>query len=186
MLDSCVFNKQTVDSEDYVLGSPVNKTVERFSIYQNKGLKFLPRSLGEKFPNLAEIHASFSGMKTVHDYYFKDMKNLEVLILSSNEITTVEANAFKDLVNLKWLSLNYNFINTIDKKILATMVNLIDLDLKGNKIKFLNPASFEVSGVKPFSVDLKENICINRLYLPKELASLEKDIKANCSLQAWV
>lgn len=181
MLESCVFNKQIVDSEDYVLGSPLNATVNRFSIYQNQKLKFLPKHIGEKFPNLAEIHASFTGMKSVRDYYFKDMKNLEVLILSSNEIVTIDAEAFKDLIKLKWLSLNYNFIHTIDKKIFATMANLIDLDLKGNKIKFLNPTAFEATGVKPFSVDLKENVCINHLYLPKELANLEKDIKEKCA-----
>lgn len=181
MLESCVFNKQTVDSEDIVLGSPLNTTVKRFSIYQNEKVKFLPRHIGVKLPNLAEIHASFCGLKSVRDYYLKDMKNLEVLILSSNEIATIEPEAFKDLINLKWLSLNYNFIQTIDKKIFATMVNLQDLDLKGNKIKFLIPTTFEASGVKPYSVDLKENICIDHLYLPKEVANLDEDIKAKCS-----
>lgn len=183
MLDSCMFNKQSVDSDDIVLGSPINATVKRFSIYQNEKVKFLPRLIGKKLPNLTEIHASFCGLKTVRDYFFKDMQNLEVLILSSNEISTIEPDAFRDLVYLKWLSLNYNFIQTIDKKIFATMVNLEDLDLKGNKIKFLTPITFEASGVKPFSVDLKENICIDKLYLPKEIASLDKDIKANCTQQ---
>lgn len=180
---SCGIN-ETINSEDCVLGSKFDSTVGAFEISDNKEVKYLPRKISEKFPNLKELFVERCGIIAVRDYYFKNMKILHILSLGSNEISSLQPNAFKDLVSLKTLHLHKNMITTLDERLFTSMVALEWLFLRDNKIKYLNPATFKIPGGNLYRIYLEHNICINEKYDLNDLKSwdkLEADIKTKCA-----
>lgn len=87
-----------MDSEDFVLGSEFNSTVKKFVIENSKAVKFWPRNIGDKFPDLKEFHVRNCGITVVHNHNSKDIQKLEYLSLDDNKITAIEAGSFQDLV----------------------------------------------------------------------------------------
>lgn len=180
-LNTCSIS-QTIDSEEFVLGSPLSSTVERFNIEDNKEVKFLPRHIGEKLPKLKELWVDRCGLSVVRDDSFKNMQSLLILGLSQNEISTVEPGAFADLISVQKVFLFYNAIETLDEKLFAPMVNLQYLRLDHNKIKFLSPATLKIVDGKLGYVNLQGNVCINRIYNSDNWNQLESDLMADCKM----
>lgn len=172
---------QPIETEEYVLASPVNTTVEQFYVSENDKVKYLPKDIGDKFPSLKEFWALSCGLTVLRDHYFKNMANLLNLNLFGNKITTIEPAAFKDLVSLEKLWLENNLIETLDGRTFATMVNLKQLDLHQNKIRILSPTTFQITGGKLERVDLGSNVCINKWYNMENWNDLIPDISANCA-----
>lgn len=179
-VNTCKVN-QAIDSEDFFLGSPRNTSIEIFRAIGYIQIKFEPRSIGEKFPNLKEFSVQKCGLTIVRDFNFKHMQRLEKLDLQFNQIKTIEAKAFDDLASLRLLVLANNKIETLDEKLFVKLVNLQDIWLQGNKIKFLSPTTFKVPGNVNLSlVWLQTNDCIDKAYY-KYLDELEPDLRANCT-----
>lgn len=182
-LSLCLVN-QTIDSEDFVVGSPRNTSIEEFVTSNFRQVKFLQRHIGEKFPNLILFKAERCGLTIVHNFYFKDMGNLQKLALNANQIAKIEVGAFDDLRSLSRLDLYDNLIETLDEKVFVKMANLELIRLSKNKIKFLNPATFEIPRNEKLSwVDLRGNVCIDEWY-SLELSNwlqLEVELRANCT-----
>lgn len=178
--NTCSVN-ENIDSENYILGSEFNNTVEQFYMSYNSRVKSVPRQIGAKFPNLKEFRFYKCGLTIVRNYYFKDMRNLQRISLGGKQITTFESDAFKDLIKLEGLFLHENMIETLDDNLFATMVNLKEIYLHHNKIKFLSPKTFKISSnLKLVEIDLRWNKCIDGRYLSEHLNQLERDLRANC------
>lgn len=177
---TCSIN-QTIDSKDYVIGSPPNATIQLFNISYNNAAKHLPRNISDKFPNLHNLKASHCNLTVVAKFYFENMRKLQFLILNSNRIASIEVDSFKDLVDLKKLWLYHNLLETLDEKLFAITVKLEFIDLKGNKIKFLNPETLSIPGGKLERVDLTSNVCIDKVYTSSNLGQLNTDLKTNCT-----
>lgn len=143
-------------------------------------VKFLPRNIGEKFPNLKIFVTESSALTIVRNFYLKNMQNLEFLNLDNNKITKIESEAFSDLVKVHQLWLHDNLIETLDENIFATMVNLKNIDLHNNKINFLSPTTFRIPGGKFDYLDLSSNVCINRFY-GSGSSNLEHELRIKCS-----
>lgn len=174
--------KQAIDSEDYILASPLNITIEEFNIDDNSKIKYLPRGIGIKLPNLKEFWAENCNLSVVRHYYFQNMRKLQNLNMYGNKIVLIESSAFKDLVSVETLNLAFNMIETFDEKLLTSLVNLQKIYLYNNKIKFLSPVAFKIpKNGKLQYVNLEENTCINSPYDLVDLGLLETDIRANCS-----
>lgn len=178
--NACIIN-QNIDSETYVLGSPVNTSVALFYISGNEFVKYLPRHTGEKFPNLTEIFVEKCGLRVVRSHYFEKMQNLEELSLATNKIKTIDADAFKDLVKVEYLYLGSNLIETLDAKLFVTMVELKKVDLNDNRINILGPTTFLIPGGKLEEVDLSWNVCVHNYYDSSNWNQLEPDLKTNCT-----
>lgn len=172
---------QIINSEDYVIASPFNATVQQFYIYDEDEVIFLPRNINEKFPNLQQFYVAYTGLTDVRPYYFKNMSNLSFLALSFNKISRIESSAFKDLVSLKNLWLHENMIQTLDEKLFNSMTGLEKIWLFNNRIEFLGPTTFKIPNGKLSYVDLEENVCNLGLYSNSSVNQLESDINANCS-----
>lgn len=122
----------------------------------------------------------------MRDFYFKNMRKLQTLNLSTNRIKIVEKDSFKDLINAEKLWIRNNLIETLDGKIFASMIKLELLDLVNNKFKVLGPESFKIPGGKLELVDLQSNVCINKIYGSdkyghKNMEQLEPDLRKNCT-----
>lgn len=181
----CLIN-QTIDNESFVLESPVYTSVEKFSADGFKNVKFLPKSIGEKFPNLLEIQANNSGLIIVRKYYLENLRNLQFVRLNDNKIASIESDSFKDLVNVQFLWFRNNEIESLDKDLFMPLVKLDLVDFVNNKIKFLNSNIFNVPGGVLELIDLRENVCINKIYGSKDwgwnnLEQLESDLKFKCN-----
>lgn len=180
-LDTCIVN-QTIGSEDYFLGSKFNTSVERFQIQNNREVKYLPKQIGEKFPNLKVLWVLRCGLVVVRNHYFKSMANLRHLVLAQNQITSIEPDSFKDLARVRQLILVTNMLVTLDEKLFASMVELDALDMSNNKISVLSPATFRILGGKPkWYVNSSRNGCIDGYYSEGDSDRLEADIRANCT-----
>lgn len=188
----CIFQKnygtincivtEAIDSEDYVLGSKRNTSIELFNVTDNRLLQFLPRHIGKKLPNLKDFLAWNCRLTVVRDFYFKNVGSLEFLSLADNQIATIEANAFDDLVSLRLLRLQNNLIETLDEKLFEKLVNMREISLLGNKIKFLSATTFQLLGGKLYLVDLRWNVCIDQGYkMIQNLNQIESDLRANCT-----
>lgn len=181
---TCSIN-ETIDSDDYVIGSPFNATIEIFSVSDNKAAKHLPRNISEKFPFLKNIRAQNCDLTVVLKFNFKNMRNLRFLRLSSNKIRTIESGSFTDLINVERLWLRNNQLETIDEKLLVSMKKLELVDLVYNKIKFLSPETFKIPGGQLELIDLQVNVCINEIYGSdkygrENLEQVEADLRKNC------
>lgn len=173
--------KQPIGTEDYDLGIELKSSVKRFDISGNRDVKFLPRLISEKFPNLTEFRALSCALTVLRSHYFQDMNNLRYLGLSENKIASIEPEAFKDLVNVRKLYLNDNRIETLDEKLFVAMVNLRNLYLLDNKIRFVSPATFDIPNGQLYAVDLRSNICIDEDYFVSRFEQMTSDIRANCT-----
>lgn len=179
----CTIN-QPIDTEGHALGSPVNATVLQFQVNESKDVKFLPKYVGDKFPNLEFYLAWKCGLTILRDHYFNHMKNLQILTLSHNQISTIESEAFRDLVKVQDLKLGYNLIESLDDKLFTSMVNLEALSLNNNKIKILSPSTFKIPHGKLMTLELLSNVCIDKWYGQKRLRRmehLESDLMASCA-----
>lgn len=179
-LITCFVN-QTIESEAYVQESKIDNTVERIFVRGNGRVKYLPKQMGEKFPNLKDVFACCSGLTVVRKYYFEGMQNLRNLNLRENEIVTIEPDSFRDLISLEQLSFPNNKIETLDEKLFVTMVKLVDVWLSNNKIKFLSPTTFKIPDGQLSWVDLRNNVCVSRGFNANNFAQLEAQIRANCT-----
>lgn len=175
---TCII-KSAIDREDSVLVSPVNTTVDEFSIKHNKQVKFLPQFIGEIFPNLKNVEVWGCGLTIIRNFYFKNMLRVTKLRLRQNKIATIESEAFRDLVSVESLDLDLNLIETLDGNLFVTMLKLDTISLVDNKIKFLSPTIFRIPDGVLKTVNLQYNECIHGYYF--NLNQLEYDLRANCS-----
>lgn len=173
------------DSEyEYVLKSSYDVTLEWFYIKDNKEVKYIPKYVGEKFPNLKVFETVNCGLAIVRDYYFKNMESLLYINLFNNQITKIEPKAFDDLISVKSVNLASNLIRTLDKNLFYFMQNLDILSLGSNEITMLSPQTFMIPNGKLRHVYLESNACIDAVYKTgnsNDLNQLQLDLKANCN-----
>lgn len=181
-LDACIVN-QTIDSDNFVIGSPIDITIELFLIRNIKEVKFLPQRILAKLPNLKEYYVYDCGIDVLRRECFKNMKHLQYLYLAFNSISSIETFAFNDLVKVIELNLDHNLIETIDNKLFDKMINLKTIHLSNNKIKFLDQKIFMIPGGKIEQVFMGSNFCIDGDYDSKNSKQLEADLKSKCTGQ---
>lgn len=159
--------------------------VEQVFFYNNGKVKYLPKNFGEKFPNLKDFWTKSCGLVIIRNFYFLNMRNLEYLVLSFNKIASIDSKAFKDLVNVKRLWLRSNLLQTLDRNLLDPMVKLELIDIVGNKISQLCSDTFFIPGGKLELVDLRTNVCIDKIWGSKawghdNMKQLQNDLAASC------
>lgn len=178
-ISNCVI-EGAIQDENYALESDFGTKLLGFRIYDNKDLKYLPRLIGEKFPNLETFTVWNCSLQIVRDFYFKDLRKVVFLSLYSNQIETIDTGSFDDLIKVKSMNLQYNRIRTLDVKLFATMENLRILDLSNNQIQVLKPSTFKIPNGQLNHVNLYLNVCISKNYLPSDVNRLDTDLEKNC------
>lgn len=181
-LNTCVVN-QNIDSESYVLASPLSVSVQQFYISKNINVEYLPRQIGKTFPNLLELRTTSCGITVVHDYFFEGMKKLQVMVLYNNRISKIESKAFSDLISVTDLILDYNAIETLDNDIFIEMIKMERISLDNNKIKFMRPTIFNIPRGNLERVYLAGNVCVNKWFgANNDIHQVEHYLKENCTL----
>lgn len=88
------------------------------------------------------LNLSRLGLSEVPIKEIQEIKDLEILILSSNQITRLSPGIFKQLVSLKRLYLNNNKLTVIDADTFSGLVNLTELSLGRNKVVSVDRTAF--------------------------------------------
>lgn len=179
---TCTIN-QTIDSEECELATDLDTAVKSFSVLFEMKVAFLPKHIGEKFPNLEEFYLYNSDLTKVRDFHFKNMRKVRVVMLSGNKIVTIEAGAFNDLVSVEEIFLSYNQIRTLDERLFLAMLNLKKIYLNNNKIRHLSPTTFQHLIYRDHfeKINLEGNVCIDKSYLPYSFNYLQSDLRSTCS-----
>ncbi|KAM9316417.1 peroxidasin homolog [Gastrophryne carolinensis] len=93
-------------------------------------------------PQTTILDLRFNRIKDIQPGSFKNLKNLNTLLLNNNQIKRIPNGAFQDLENLKYLYLYKNEIQSIDKQAFKGLASLEQLYLHFNHIETLEPESF--------------------------------------------
>ncbi|KAG5681191.1 hypothetical protein PVAND_010648 [Polypedilum vanderplanki] len=81
--------------------------------------------------------------KTLDQFVFRELYELQALNLESNQIEMIAQNAFIDLRNLHQLLLSNNQLKVIESKHFAGLYSLNQLILESNEISNIHPTAFD-------------------------------------------
>lgn len=133
VLKSCIMDSIKIDSSEFTIGSAKDETVEEIYFDHNPNLSFLPKAIGEKFPNLLSLSAWDCSLIIVSKDNFINLSSVRRMALNENQITTISAETFKDLQSLEWLFLDHNRIKSLNAEVFESLPRLKLLSLVSNK-----------------------------------------------------
>lgn len=117
---------------------------------------------------------------------FRNLENLEEFNINDNEIEELNPRIFRNLENLKIFSANGNKLSMITADFFTHNRKLSQISLNRNILRFIDSATF--GGLKElFSVDLRENDCIDKEYSISKtrggfIGMLKKDVDESCHI----
>jgi Leucine rich repeat len=98
----------------------------------NDKIRYLPKNIYEKFPNLKTLNFEECSLKAVVKENLQKLFFLKRIDFSYNEIRTVNDGTFNDLAKLEQLILSYNKISRMNGDVFKPLVKLRLLDFDGN------------------------------------------------------
>jgi Leucine-rich repeat (LRR) protein len=98
--------------------------------------------------------------------------------MNSNKVKYLDSELLANVINLRNFSMSNNRLETLPTKFFMTNLKVEYVWLRFNQIKLLNSDLFN-DNLK--FLDLRANLCVNKLYESPNLADLEKDLTKNCS-----
>lgn len=170
-----------ITNEEYSLDLTQDTTVGILNFSNNKGVKYLPKSISGKLSSLGEVLAHNCSLSIIRDFYFRSMQEVLTLDLSYNMISTIEPGAFVDLINVGTLKLDGNRLETLDGQLFSALIKLAFIRLHRNRIKFLSPTTFKIPDGRLFQISLSSNVCIDKNYGFQQFKDLDTDLVSNCS-----
>ncbi|XP_053565707.1 peroxidasin homolog isoform X2 [Bombina bombina] len=93
-------------------------------------------------PQTTILDLRFNRIKDIQPGAFRNLKNLNTLLLNNNQIKRIPSGAFEDLENLKYLYLHFNSIETLEPESFNNLPKLERLFLHNNRITHLVHGSF--------------------------------------------
>lgn len=185
----CEFSYLTIINENETVTTSTNRQSKedvQMIIYRTQNvIKFIPNSIFRDFPNVEYFYFNNNlQLEKLKPKFFRNAKNLKILIIQNNPIHELKANLFVDAPKLKMINLSFNKIQTIDYQTFNKLPKLYELYLTGNPIKNLHPQTF--SSLKGLEVlDLKNSegtSCVNENFsiFDDGFESVEKEIGKEC------
>lgn len=102
---TCNMSSTAINTTDFVITSDRDEAVDGFWANGNEQLKYLPKNLGEKLPNLIKLQAMFCSIKAVSKDNFEGLSKLKSLNLQGNEIAKIDDDTFELIPAVEWISL---------------------------------------------------------------------------------
>jgi hypothetical protein len=101
----CFMQTSTTIATEGVLISLRDPYITELNFNLNHKISFLPVRVHKAFPSLINYMAAGCSLKSIGRESFKNLNNLRVLLLQSNQITTIYNDTFTDLLSLEYLDL---------------------------------------------------------------------------------
>lgn len=109
----------------------------------NPNIIFIPKKIGDYFPNLQKFVITKSSLKYIEWRDFKNMKQLKALYLNENKIERVSSCAFQYLENLEIINLEGNRIVSLNEQLFINLPNLTSVSFNENIITELDTDLFQ-------------------------------------------
>lgn len=142
-------------------------------------IRSLSKSTFTGLKALKRLYLYNNEIQFLHPEAFDLLVNIERIDLDYNELQNLDENIFENLASLTRIDLDYNQLRKIPRNLFRNNLNLTKIFLRHNKIKFVED-TFE-NLPKLATVDLVENLCIQKEYYLKDFGSLKKDLKQKCN-----
>jgi Leucine-rich repeat (LRR) protein len=123
----------------------------------NPSITFIPKSIGEFFPNLRILRITKSPLCYTEFRDYKNLKYLHTLDLSWNKIERVSQCAFHYIETLVKLNLNDNQILALSEKTLMQLPLLEEFSIRGNSITHLEFETFQ-NNLALREIDMSDNL----------------------------
>lgn len=133
-----IYHYENISNRDVTINTAIMEQIEGLSMKSNKNIAFLPIKVYQNFPNLLGYNAQNCAINEITYANFKNLNELQALILSENKIVFIHSNTFNDLHKLQDLMLDGNNLNLIGSQTFKTLSNLQFLQLDNNEISFLS------------------------------------------------
>lgn len=111
---TCHMNSTVIDSKDFLITSDRDDAVEVFYAFENRKLEYLPRNLGDKFPNLLGLNAAHCSITEVSKESFKGLGKLLQLRLYGNQIEKFVDDTFEYIPAIVEIHLGKKFDSIVD------------------------------------------------------------------------
>lgn len=94
-----------IDSKDFMITTGRDESVGGFWSWGHKQLEYLPKNIGEQFPNLLDLTAGQCYIKEVSKKNFKGLSKLRGLTLNNNQIEVINDDTFEHIptIEIIWL-----------------------------------------------------------------------------------
>lgn len=104
-MKTCMMFSTRINSTGFLITSDRDETVEGFDAHRNKKLDYLPKNIGEQFPNLISLDAAHCSIKEIMKDNFKALNQLLKLKLNGNQIEKIDDDIFDYIPAVKqiWL-----------------------------------------------------------------------------------
>ena len=145
----------------------------------NNNIKFIEPDTFDDLKNLEELDISSNQMEYIDENLFMKLKNLKALRLGGNKLHFVHGKLFRNNRNLRNVSISSNQLSAIDDNLFKTNSKLQNIWIHNNKIKSLNPKVFGSAKMLDY-VDLRDNKCIDAVYVKADFEGMKKDLQEKC------
>lgn len=116
-----------IDSTDKSISESTRKTLKGLWIKSTEEVAYIPKRIGEFFPNLEGLWIESSGLKQIKKEDLAQFTNLKFLNLRLNKLTSISGDLFQSVPNLKVISIYGNSIKYIGKGILTPLKNFVEI-----------------------------------------------------------
>jgi Leucine rich repeat len=129
----CRIDQSTsISSFNVTLASEFDENVVDIFAKHNDKIRYLPKNIYEKFPNLKTLNFEECSLKAIVKENLQQLTYLKSIDFSYNKIKTINIGTFNDLINLEQLILSYNKISRMNGDVFRPLVKLRLLDFDGN------------------------------------------------------
>lgn len=185
----CEFSYLSLINENETVTTSTNRQPKedvQMIIYRTQNvIKYIPNSIFKDFPNVEYFYFNNNlQLEKLRPKYFRNARNLKLLVIQNNPIHELKSNLFVDALKLKMINLSFNKILSIDLLTFNKLSKLYELYLTGNPIKNLHPQTF--TPLKSLEVlDLKNyegTSCVNENFsiFDDGFDAVEKEIAKEC------
>lgn len=120
-------------------GSKKTKDVDYLKVYSQEYFNYIPADIGIHFPRLWRFAVQSSSLYEIEQDNFRNMENLEQILLQRVKIKTIPARVFSNVLKLKTLDVIENQLSSIHSEAFDGIQNLQELRLNQNELKTVNP-----------------------------------------------
>lgn len=106
-------------------------------------ISFIPKKIGDSFPNLQNFVITKSGLRYIEWRDFKNMKYLKILRLNENKIERISQCAFQYTENLEQINVDGNQLVSLNEKLFINLPNLTLFSANQNNLINLDSDLFQ-------------------------------------------
>jgi Leucine rich repeat len=177
----CRIDASTViNTFNFTIGSEIDVNMEEIYAKNNDRIRYLPKNIYEKFPNLKILNFETCSLKAVAKENVQKLTYMKKIDFAYNRIITISKETFEDLVNLEYLDLSYNKISRISGDVFILLDKLRLLNFDGNFCITDNFINDDLDMKKVAESVSQKCLVLEKYQTCQEELRVSEKIKENC------